>query len=492
MFLSGEGGHQAGQATLQSYHMELYEGFTKCVSFWFWLEAGEADCVGRLSVFTEDTGGHVVSPWSRNISSDGWTLGQAAFSRGGDIMINFRAVRGQGSQGGFVALDDITINTFSTGDQDCDLLPPPEDGTTKKPCSEGEFTCGDGTCLPSSKVCNFVYDCDNDEEQCPEMTTFDDCPDLQSCYWRDATQDDLNWAVADVSQSPDNGPKLNFQNSTDGKFLLIRPSQTSVTTGTAELLSPIYRDSNTNCRLTFEMYLTSGPDGPDLTVYPVLRDKSGRLVYLDRLDKEVLVEGAWTRVMIGLGRQDGQFSFSLDLHYAGGPGQDWPYDAGIAVDDVTLSGCALPPSSEHCHQETEFHCTTTHGCIDLTATCDLADDCGDYSDEVFNCQDYIRFNFENQDEPFGFFNQDDTTPEFKWKRGNASFATGQEGTGPPFDHTPFTEAGHYLYIDSGEQTGGERAWLNSPFFVTSDQECRLRFFYHMHGLSVGNLSVYRE
>ena len=162
------------------------------------------------------------------------------------------------------------------------------------------------------------------------------------------------------------------------------------------------------------------------------------------------------------------------------------------MDDVSLYECALPPPSENCRHETEFQCVTTRGCISITDTCDLADNCGDYSDELFNCKDFTRFNFENPDQPFEFFNQDDTTPEFDWKRGNGSLGLGAQGSGPPFDHTHFNSAGHFLYIDSGVQTGGERAWLNSPFFLTSDQECRLRFFYHLHGRALGNLSVYRE
>ena len=162
------------------------------------------------------------------------------------------------------------------------------------------------------------------------------------------------------------------------------------------------------------------------------------------------------------------------------------------MDDVSLYECALPPPSENCRHETEFQCVTTRGCISITDTCDLADNCGDYSDELFNCKDFTRFNFENPDQPFGFFSQDDTTPEFDWLRGNGSLGLGEMGSGPPFDHTHFSSAGHFLYIDSGAQSGGERAWLNSPLLLTSDQECRLRFFYHLHGRSLGDLSVYRE
>ena len=80
MFLSGQSGHPGDLATLASHNTELYEGFTKCVSFWFWLEAGEQDCILSLAVFTEDLSGNVVSPWTRNLCTAGWTKGQAAYT----------------------------------------------------------------------------------------------------------------------------------------------------------------------------------------------------------------------------------------------------------------------------------------------------------------------------------------------------------------------------------------------------------------------------
>ena len=115
MFLTGEEGQEGEEATLASHHMELYEGFTKCVTFWFWLEAGEDSGVRSLAVFTEDTGGHLVSPWQSNQSTPAWTLGQAGFSRGGDLKIKFRVEHGAGSRGGFVGLDDVEVRTFSLG-----------------------------------------------------------------------------------------------------------------------------------------------------------------------------------------------------------------------------------------------------------------------------------------------------------------------------------------------------------------------------------------
>ena len=316
MFLTGEAGQEGEEATLTSHHMELYEGFTKCVTFWFWLEVGETSGVRSLAVFTEDTGGHIVSPWHYNQSTPAWTQGQAGFSRGGDLKIKFRVEHsGVGGEGGFVALDDVEINTYSMTDEEhkCPLLPPPDDATTRQPCNQGDYSCGDGSCLAASKVCNFVFDCDSDEQTCPEMTTFDDCPDLVSCHWREGTEDELNWVLADVTQSPEIGPKLTFENSTEGKFLLVQPGSSSVTLGTAELLSPEYRDSNTACRLRFWIFLAGG-DQADLAVFPVISQQAGP-TQLDRLDREVVEEGTWARVQIGLGRQRGAFSFSLSLHY---------------------------------------------------------------------------------------------------------------------------------------------------------------------------------
>ena len=102
-----------------------------------------------------------------------------------------------------------------------------------------------------------------------------------------------------------------------------------------------------------------------------------------------------------------------------------------------------------------------------TKTCDLADDCGDFSDEqLLECEQFTMMSFEDADQPFGFFVQTSETAQFQWSRGTlilfilditrynhdvGNGTTGQEGTGPPFDHTHFTPEGHYLYIASGAQ-----------------------------------------
>ena len=65
-------------------------------------------------------------------------------------------------------------------------------------------------------------------------------------------------------------------------------------------------------------------------------------------------------------------------------------------------------------------------------------------------------------------------------------------SGPPFDHSSFNPDGHYLYIASERETL-EPAVIVSPFFDPADSvNCSARFFAHIHGPGVGNLTVYAE
>ena len=282
-----------------------------------------------------------------------------------------------------MALDNLSLETFESGDNDavCETLPTNPEDTTPKPCNEGDFMCADGTCLVQAKVCNFKYDCPSsstDEENCPELYTFDECHSLSDCHWSETVQDDLDWVIVSPGEAGQNGPIMNFANSTDGEFLYIQPISNQIKVGIAEIKSPTYQDSSTNCYFNFYAYL-SGQNEHD-ALFPVMRHiELGYITELDRLDKDVLEEGKWSKIEIGIGRHRDTFDLGFNLVYQDSENQV-PYSAGIAVDDVMLFECALLPPEASC-PETEFHCEISKSCVPKSDLCDFADNCGDNSDE---------------------------------------------------------------------------------------------------------------
>ena len=117
------------------------------------------------------------------------------------------------------------------------------------------------------------------------------------------------------------------------------------------------------------------------------------------------------------------------------------YVAGVAIDDVGFLECA-PDYPE----EGFFHCTQSNICIPNAELCDLTDQCTDNSDEeTEECADAKKDTFENDDKPFGLFDHNEEYSDFEWERGSGT-GDGWFGGSPPFDHTTFSNRGHYLYI----------------------------------------------
>ena len=52
--------------------------------------------------------------------------------------------------------------------------------------------------------------------------------------------------------------------------------------------------------------------------------------------------------------------------------------------------------------------------------------------------------------------------------------------------------GHYLYINSSQGNSQDIAWLTTPTLQPVHTNCSVRFFYHMHGAGVGNLTLYTQ
>ena len=399
-----------------------------------------------------------------------------------------------GAQGkGDIAIDDVVFSPeckLQGGDQTTATTP----ATTSSLCQEGsQFQCSDGTCIPLDKVCNFHVDCPypdtSDEVTCPDLYTFESCegtgvdgPD--NCGWDNTQLDTIDWQVKSLEElvTFDNSPNMDFENKTSGHMLYV---VTAPEGGVAGVDSPVYQYSATNCMFTFYVYLD---DDEDIILYPKLTPQATmEQIMIDSLDFKSLPKGRWSHVIIGIGRQRSKFSVGFNLVYPG----TTTWNGGVAVDEVEFLGCGQPPPEETCLDH-QYHCAVTQACVDNWNLCDFADNCGDDSDEdpeIQNCRDYTRMNFEDELHPWGFFTETDVSQDFQWSRGNGSISS---STGPPFDHTTFSQLGHYLYIAADQQEVGEVAWLVTPYLMptTASDDCYTRWFYHMHGRGIGKLTVY--
>ena len=394
----------------------------------------------------------------------------------------------------FIAIDDFE---FYPTDH-CDILPPEAGGgtttTTHAPCTDMEFQCNDGTCIPDYKVCNFNVDCDDgsDEQECPSFYDFEECSIPADCFWEVAEGRGLEWVIGTGSEvtaaNETNGPYSDRNNDTSYHFLYVRPLEGSGA-GFTEIVSPLYQNSASECYFSFYVYLADWepPNHPKLFPLMSLNDM-GKLIKLDEIDLSFVENGMWTKVEIGIGRHRDQFKLLFNIENNNNDNRTMR--AGVAIDDVSFFACGPPPVQEEC-LGTEFHCEVSKGCILKTWLCDLQDDCGDNSDEAEGCEAYHRTDFEDPLHPFGFFTQaeDGFEPgDFVW--GNFNGSTGYRGTGPPFDHTRYDSDGHYLMISSELGLPGDHAWLWSPLIGPSSGSCVLRFYSHMHGHHLGNLTVY--
>ncbi|XP_072170527.1 thyroid hormone-induced protein B-like [Diadema setosum] len=77
--------------------------------------------------------------------------------------------------------------------------------------------------------------------------------------------------------------------------------------------------------------------------------------------------------------------------------------------------------------------------------------------------------------------------DFDWSRNSGG--TWSTNTGPSGDHT--TGYGYYMYIETSPSYYGQDARLISPAQYRYGPQC-LKFWYHMYGITINSLNVYKS
>lgn len=389
---------------------------------------------------------------------------------------------------GDIAIDDITFtpgcNIPTTGPTP--ITPgngsvTPSVGPTN-PCPNNGFQCTDGTCIDSTKLCNFNNDCSDgsDERSCPSWTcqfeNFD-------CNWKETTVDGFDWkrgnggsTMSIRNMAPNIDATFHNQN---GYYMYINDNTGGHPAGlVAELKSPKFTVANADCLLTFSFFVFG--TNPQLLSL-ILIDYSGTRTELWR---DVASNPDWQTVKVGVGRRTQAFNLSFYKRVTAGHG----YSAATAIDQITFSNCVMLPARQTCNSNNHFWCKNKV-CIQNKFKCDLTDNCGDHSDEDPSiCTGYTQYNFEN-----GLMDliqgQNGVDDEFDWTIYQGSSPS--SFTGPKWDHTVGTSAGHYIYVESSGKKYNNRAWLETkPFFRTNGRQCSMRFYFFMYGRTANQLNIY--
>ncbi|XP_068091691.1 MAM and LDL-receptor class A domain-containing protein 1 isoform X2 [Hyperolius riggenbachi] len=381
------------------------------------------------------------------------------------------------------AIDDISLSP------DCGVINLTRSDQVKEPlfaiCPHGwSLLCGNGTCLPWSKRCDFTKDCEHglDELFCPAKCDFE----LTSCGWHNEwpIEKSFYW----VRQSPSRlrpeysaqAPSLDHTtNSTKGHFMFIQ-KKNSNGSQIASLWSPKFSQAGTGCSLIFWYYNSGLSVGVVEIHLHIENENSPTLLWRTYYNQG----NQWWKGIIQLDRLSHPFHLSVNKISVG------LYEGVSAIDDVVFENCSLPPPASSCNGTDHFWCADTRACISSLQVCDLIDDCGDGSDEI-NCTSELQCDFED-----GLCNwSQDKEDDFDWTRYQGQTPT--LDTGPMKDHTIGTVRGHYLYIETSEpQMYKNQAVLLSPEIDATvnnnNKTCIFRFYYHMYGKQIYSLAVHKR
>ena len=138
-------------------------------------------------------------------------------------------------------------------------------------------------------------------------------------------------------------------------YLWIQKDSDDFAESTARIVSPIYRNSGSNCKLRFQYYISGNMNNDYVkpSIHPVGSEMPIVMDYLT-------VNEEWKPHEIGIGRKRGQFQVCKCVQYNNiyyyvccgfqivflkSPNS--VFDAKVAIDDVELLDCDLPlPQSE--------------------------------------------------------------------------------------------------------------------------------------------------
>ncbi|XP_042327958.1 MAM and LDL-receptor class A domain-containing protein 1 [Sceloporus undulatus] len=355
-------------------------------------------------------------------------------------------------------------------------------------CTEKEFVCrATGQCVNLNQMCDFRPDCSDksDESSCvPDACDFDHG---NWCQWYQPAAvgtpsahatNVFQWGLgrgSDIHPGEESyRPLADHTMATKKGFYLYADSSNGKYGHTADIITPVISQTGPKCRLVFWNYMHGATVGT-LKVLSKVENVTSELWSQSGPQRD-----QWNRAEVFLGvRSYFQVVFRAKRGIS--------YVGDVVVDDILFEDCyPLLIPERHCTSE-EFTCANKY-CIPKDNLCDFVNDCADNSDENESiCSVSIgRCDFEFDLCDWEQVQNDD----FDWNLRIGGVP--RVITGPVADHTLQEPSGHYIFIkNSFPQLPGQEARISSVIISRKSKNCKIIFYYHMHGTNIGSLTVYQ-
>ncbi|CAG5126619.1 unnamed protein product, partial [Candidula unifasciata] len=393
--------------------------------------------MGPLNIYlATERGGYPTLLYTRQIyNQQFWAREVLHLNSTKNFQIIFEGVVGS-SMYGDMGLDDISLSEGCKLTTQGTTLPTPSypvttQSTTTSTCLPSQFHCLSGSCINSSKVCDFVSDCtDGSDEVICGTCTFE----YGMCGWYYASTGSLKWSLSSQSVMGTVGPSsdVNPGNST-GHYMYIGPDF-GLTPGPSILRSRPLGAISTACIMTFSYHVSSGIISVSVPI-----DGVKTKIWSSPPTEASQWEKAYVYIGDHVGISDLPPGAQIDIIYD--PSGSSASQDIASIDDINF-----------------YVCSPTETIPSLA--CDFED--------INTCNWHQS-----------------STDNFDWTLQKGSTLT--DGTGPTHAHGGV----EYIYAESSTpQKANDTADLVSPQLPpTTEFGYCLSFWYHMHGSEMGSLQL---
>ncbi|XP_061122045.1 MAM and LDL-receptor class A domain-containing protein 1 isoform X2 [Syngnathus typhle] len=185
------------------------------------------------------------------------------------------------------------------------------------------------------------------------------------------------------------------------------------------------------------------------------------------------------------------------------------FNGDIAIDDLSFMGCVphqgelpeanatipavttpAPSVQPHRCPQGEFACARLGECVARGKVCDFRQDCSDGSDENDCVAEGCDFEGGKTCGWETIAPSPVSLQAFRWSPDQGeSIHAGEQYHRPVTDHTLGSAEGWYMCADSSNGGYGQASDLQTPVIASTGPHCRLVFWYHMGGFTVGSLQL---